>query len=159
MGLKTDPFEGQDAIQSVIAKSILDTTRKQDNMLPDTCGHLISKNVRLNGRRTSVRLEPEMWQALSEIASMEKSNIHALCTKVALHAADKSSFTAALRVFLMNYYRNKYLKLMTIQNAQKAQAQKTGTPQNRHYLLDGRDIPPGLQRGYNATRPNDYNNR
>jgi len=37
---------------------------------------LVSRNVVISGRRTSVRLEPEMWDALREICQRERSTIH-----------------------------------------------------------------------------------
>ncbi len=66
---------------------------------------LQSRNVRIHNRRTSVRLEPEMWEALNEIATLEKCSIHDLCTAVHDLKEASVSFTAALRVFLMEYYR------------------------------------------------------
>lgn len=68
-------------------------------------GALISKNVRIHDRRTSVRLEPEMWDALNEIAVLEDCSIHDLCGAVHDLKDEGASFTAALRVFLMEYYR------------------------------------------------------
>lgn len=68
-------------------------------------GTLLSKNVRIHARRTSVRLEPEMWNALNEIATLEECSIHDLCGAVHDLKAAGVSFTAALRVFLMEYYR------------------------------------------------------
>lgn len=70
-------------------------------------GHsaLQSKNVRIHDRRTSVRLEPEMWRALNEVATIEKCSIHDLCGAVHDLKEPNTSFTAALRVFLMEYYR------------------------------------------------------
>lgn len=67
---------------------------------------LISKNVRIHDRRTSIRLEPEMWDALNEIAGIESCTIHCLCGAVYDLKEEGSSFTAALRVFLMEYYRS-----------------------------------------------------
>lgn len=67
---------------------------------------LLSKNVRIHDRRTSVRLEPEMWVALNEIAAAEKCSIHDLCGAVHDLKEPATSFTAALRVFLMEYYRS-----------------------------------------------------
>lgn len=67
---------------------------------------LQSKNIRVHMRRTSVRLEPEMWDALHEIAALEGCSIHHICTAVHDSRGDKTSFTAALRVFLMVYYRS-----------------------------------------------------
>lgn len=66
---------------------------------------LQSKNVRIHNRRTSVRLEPEMWSALNEIAQLENCSIHDLCGAVYDLKERGASFTAALRVFLMEYYR------------------------------------------------------
>lgn len=67
---------------------------------------LISKNIFLNDRRTSIRLEPEMWQALHEIAAREKTNIHAICSLVNLCKRKKSTLTASIRVFIMLYYKS-----------------------------------------------------
>ena len=36
---------------------------------------LISRNVRMDGRRTSVRFEPDMWEALRDICSREGMSI------------------------------------------------------------------------------------
>lgn len=69
-------------------------------------GSLISKNVRIHTRRTSIRLEPAMWQALREVAELEKCSIHDLCGAVHDIKKPEVSFTAALRVFLMEYYRS-----------------------------------------------------
>jgi predicted DNA-binding ribbon-helix-helix protein len=72
---------------------------------PLLIGALISKNVRIHDRRTSVRLEPEMWDALNEVALLEECSIHDLCGAVHDMKDEGASFTAALRVFLMEYYR------------------------------------------------------
>ncbi len=69
-------------------------------------GGLISKNVRIAGRRTSVRLEPEMWDALDEVAMMQGCTIHALCSAVSELQHPDASFTGALRVFIMEYFRS-----------------------------------------------------
>lgn len=66
---------------------------------------LLSRNVRIHNRRTSVRLEPAMWTALNEIAMVENCSIHDLCGAVYDLKDEDASFTAALRVFLMEYYR------------------------------------------------------
>ena len=67
---------------------------------------LQNKNVRIHKRRTSVRLEPKTWSALNEIASLEGCSIHDLCAAVHDIKSEKTSFTAALRVFMMEYYRS-----------------------------------------------------
>lgn len=66
---------------------------------------LVSRNITVMGRRTSVRLEPEMWVALRDIAKREKCTIHDICTLVSLRKSALTSLTAAIRVFLMLYYK------------------------------------------------------
>lgn len=66
---------------------------------------LVSRNVTILGRRTSIRLEPEMWQALNDIAERERCSVHDICTLVSVCKKNKTSFTAAIRVFLMLYFR------------------------------------------------------
>lgn len=66
---------------------------------------LISRNVTILGHRTSVRLEPEMWTALREISARENCTIHEICSLIHLSKNKKTSLTAAIRVFLMLYYR------------------------------------------------------
>lgn len=66
---------------------------------------LISKNITVRRRRTSVRLEPEMWLALRDIALREKCTIHDICSLVSVRKNARTSLTAAIRVFLMLYYR------------------------------------------------------
>ncbi|WP_221930974.1 ribbon-helix-helix domain-containing protein [Telmatospirillum sp. J64-1] len=66
---------------------------------------LINRNVTIAGRRTSVRLEPEMWDALHAIARREAMSIHAIATLVDAGKSPGSTLTAELRVFVMNYYR------------------------------------------------------
>lgn len=66
---------------------------------------LISRNVTVNGHRTSVRLEPDMWRGLIEICKREKSNQHEICSLIAVSKPKETSLTAALRVFIMAYFR------------------------------------------------------
>ena len=66
---------------------------------------LISRNITVLGRRTSVRLEPEMWNSLREIARREKCKIHDICSLIHMRKNPDTSLTAAIRVFLMLYFR------------------------------------------------------
>ncbi|MEM9468665.1 MAG: ribbon-helix-helix domain-containing protein [Pseudomonadota bacterium] len=66
---------------------------------------LVSRNITVLGKRTSVRLEPEMWKELKSIARREKCTIHDLCTLISLRKNAGTSLTAAIRVFLMLYFR------------------------------------------------------
>lgn len=70
-----------------------------------TASSLLSRNITVEGRRTSIRLEPEMWSALKEISVRERCTIHDICTLVSLRKNKNTSLTAAIRVFLMLYFR------------------------------------------------------
>nr|WP_156901541.1 ribbon-helix-helix domain-containing protein [Nisaea denitrificans] len=65
---------------------------------------LLSKNVLVDGHRTSMRLEPAMWDALTQIAAREKLTIHQICGIVNQHRVN-TSLTSATRVFILGYFR------------------------------------------------------
>lgn len=66
---------------------------------------LLSRNITVLGKRTSVRLEPEMWRELKNISVRERCTTHDLCSLIALRKNERTSLTAAIRVFLMLYFR------------------------------------------------------
>jgi predicted DNA-binding ribbon-helix-helix protein len=74
-----------------------ETPRRSDSTL-------VNRNVWVGERRTSLRLEPTMWQALDEVAALTGVTIHRICTLVDQRRRE-SSLTAAIRVFLLTYYR------------------------------------------------------
>lgn len=45
-------------------------------------GHYAPKYFMVNGRRTSLRLEPEMWDALAEAAQLRQSSVAALIAAI-----------------------------------------------------------------------------
>ncbi len=63
---------------------------------------LVSKNVFVRGHRTSMRLEPEMWDALVEIASVERMTLHELVTQIA--EVKGVNLTSAVRCFVIAWY-------------------------------------------------------
>lgn len=65
---------------------------------------LVSRNVTVSGRRTSIRLEQEMWDCMAEIARRERLSIHQIASVVAA-VRQGSSLTAKLRVFIVGYFR------------------------------------------------------
>lgn len=65
---------------------------------------LIVRNVTVNGHRTSIKLEPDMWEALEEICDREGSSVSEICTRVERRRR-QSSLTAAVRVFIVGYFR------------------------------------------------------
>lgn len=66
----------------------------------------VCKNVTVSGRRTSIRMEPAMWEALHEICELENRSVHELCTMMDNRRGD-NGLTASLRVFITHYFRKR----------------------------------------------------
>ena|SRR6266849_3311163 len=66
---------------------------------------LVIRNIVVAGHRTSVRLEPTMWEALREIARQRETNLNELVTEID-RRRNASSLTAAIRVFIVDFYRS-----------------------------------------------------
>ncbi len=66
---------------------------------------LVSRNVTIGAHRTSIRLEPDMWTGLREICRREHVSMHDIATVVSQKKAVNTSLTAAIRVFVMAYFR------------------------------------------------------
>jgi predicted DNA-binding ribbon-helix-helix protein len=66
---------------------------------------LVIRNIVVAGRRTSVRLEPVMWEALLEIARQQETNVNQLVTEID-RQRNSSSLTAAIRVYIVDFYRS-----------------------------------------------------
>ncbi|OIQ98442.1 hypothetical protein GALL_195680 [mine drainage metagenome] len=67
-------------------------------------GSLLNRNVTIAGRRTSMKLEPDMWDALDELCRRERATVHEVCTTVASRHRG-NNLTAAMRVFILGYFR------------------------------------------------------
>jgi predicted DNA-binding ribbon-helix-helix protein len=66
---------------------------------------LDNRNVTVAGHRTSIRLEPAMWDALRLVCERERASIHEIVTAIE-RARSESSLTSAIRVFLLRYFMN-----------------------------------------------------
>ncbi len=65
---------------------------------------LISKNVTINGRRTSLRLEKASWEAMDDICKCEELTLHELCSLIE-NRRQGASRTSAVRAFIVTYFR------------------------------------------------------
>lgn len=65
---------------------------------------LICKNVIVNERRTSMRLDRETWMSLTDICLREKVSIHDLCSKIDT-IRGKAGLSSATRLFVLTYFR------------------------------------------------------
>ena len=69
-----------------------------------TISRLINRNVIAGRGRTSMRLEPELWDALLEIAEREEHDVSTL-VRLVEEGRELGGRTSAVRVFIMNYFR------------------------------------------------------
>ena len=69
-----------------------------------TISRLVNRNVVAERGRTSMRLEPELWDQLSEICKREGEDIGALVRKIEA-AGQTGGRTSAVRVFVVSYFR------------------------------------------------------
>ena len=65
---------------------------------------LVNRNVTVAGHRTSIRLEPAMWEALTRICERERKSMNEIVTCISRHR-NQSTLTAAIRVYLLSYYQ------------------------------------------------------
>lgn len=68
-------------------------------------------NINIDGKRTSVTLEPKTWEVLKDICRYEKMTIHEICSLIASRKDGKANMSSAIRVFLISYLyaRLKYI--------------------------------------------------
>jgi predicted DNA-binding ribbon-helix-helix protein len=62
------------------------------------------RNVVVAGHRTSVRLEPLMWESLRDIARRRDIGLNELVTEID-GRRDGLGLTAAIRVYIVDFYR------------------------------------------------------
>lgn len=80
--------------------------RESDEESSCRSGHyLVQRNLPISGRRTTVRLEDEMWEAFNEVVEREEFTVEDLVGHIHSRKKTGQSFTSAIRVFLMLYYR------------------------------------------------------
>jgi predicted DNA-binding ribbon-helix-helix protein len=76
-------------------------SRRNHNSAPSS---LAIHNIVVGGHRTSVRLEPAMWDALHDIAHRQHVTVHDLVTEID-RGRITAGLTAAIRVYIVNFYR------------------------------------------------------
>ena len=62
---------------------------------------LINRNITVHGRRTSIRLECEYWDALKTLAATKRQTIHEFVSDIALLKKPGESLTSAVRVQIL----------------------------------------------------------
>ena len=70
---------------------------------PERHSALVMRNISVRGRRTSIRLEPQLWDTLAEICRREFCTPHDVCNHVAGRKPPHGSLASSLRVFILGY--------------------------------------------------------
>jgi len=65
---------------------------------------MFTRNIVIGSRRTTVRLEAAIWEALDDMCVRERISRHELCTRVEARR-DKVNRAQAVRSVVMNYFR------------------------------------------------------
>jgi predicted DNA-binding ribbon-helix-helix protein len=91
----------------------------------DIANRLAMRSVTINGRRTTMRLEPSMWNALRRIAEDHRMTVNQLCSKID-SSRGEMSMTAALRSYIVSY----------LQQMPMDHANKVGEAQSIDAILD-----------------------
>jgi predicted DNA-binding ribbon-helix-helix protein len=71
-------------------------------------------NIFVDGHRTSIRLEPVMWEGLSDIQTHHGIGLDELVTRINKGRDPRDNLTAAIRVYIVEFYRSERLKRMEI---------------------------------------------
>lgn len=66
---------------------------------------LINRNVYAERLRTSIRLEPEFWNALRDICARENISMRQLVSRIERRTGNAGGRTSAVRVFVLEYFR------------------------------------------------------
>ncbi len=70
----------------------------------DVSSRLLNRNVTAQQGRTSMRLEPELWDALTEVCARERMTLAGMVQRIERDRAGGGR-TSAVRVHLLSYFR------------------------------------------------------
>ncbi len=65
---------------------------------------LLTRNVVIDGKRTTIRLESDIWDAVDDLCKREKISRHDLCSHVEA-GRDGLNRAQAIRAVVVNYFR------------------------------------------------------
>ena len=68
---------------------------------------LKKKSFRLDGHATSIALEPEFWQALTQIQNQKHIKMDMLILSIDIQRDPQESLASALRVYCLNHYMDR----------------------------------------------------
>ena len=69
------------------------------------------RNVFLDDHKTTVRLEPVMWEALEGIARHQGMTRQDVIRQIDLHRGYGEGLTSAIRIYIVKFYRRRCAEL------------------------------------------------
>lgn len=75
-----------------------------ENTVETANSTLVFRNVTIGTKRTSLRLEQTLWDAVAEICQRENLNLSELCERLN-DRRHEATLTAALRVYVLCYFK------------------------------------------------------
>ncbi|TQF77752.1 ribbon-helix-helix domain-containing protein [Elioraea sp. Yellowstone] len=98
---------------------------------------LVNRNIVAERGRTSMRLEPELWDALAEICRRERTSPSELCRRLE-RSGLSGGRTSAMRVFIVQYFRAAATEEGHAAAGHGAGAAQPVRPSNGHAGLEAR---------------------
>ena len=71
-------------------------------------GRVAPRNIYLGPRRTSLRLEAIMWEALADIARDQGKTVDDVILELSRERPHDLNLSAAIRVFIVEFYRARF---------------------------------------------------
>ena len=65
---------------------------------------LLTRNVVIDGKRTTIRLESDIWDAVDDLCARERISRHDLCSRVEA-GRDGLNRAQTIRAVIVNYFR------------------------------------------------------
>ena len=63
------------------------------------------RSVVVNGKKTSISIEQEFWEAFRTIATSKQIGLSDLASEIAIGHGDQPNVSSGIRVFVLNYYQ------------------------------------------------------
>ncbi|MHA7066210.1 ribbon-helix-helix domain-containing protein [Azospirillum argentinense] len=95
---RSEPSQRVGKTQSPMMKAALGQVDRGVALTP-------GRSIRIGGRRTTIRLQDALWDALLEISKRERQGVDSLCTEAARKRPAGLSVSAAIRLFITQYFR------------------------------------------------------
>jgi predicted DNA-binding ribbon-helix-helix protein len=94
-------------VKPATGKRVAEESKPDNKASSETGTFLVSRNLVVCGRRTTARLEDEMWASFKNIAKSEQCSVNDLASRIDRRRNSGQSLTSAIRLFLTLYYRDK----------------------------------------------------